>query len=129
MSTQLDWDLTRGDTDELPFVVTVLGSTDITGSAVRMGVEDTRVTSGVATRMTPVLLANVAAGGAADQIEITDGAAGELSVYIDDSTFATLDGRPGEIVRLAYDLEVLRLDGVRKSVAHGHLLVRIDVTV
>lgn len=126
MSSRLDWDVTRGDTDALAFAVTILGSTDITDAEVRCRIRDTREATALVTPMADVDLANVAAGGAADQILITDALAGELSVYLQDDTLDGLTGTVGEYVRLAYDLEVLRVDGERKTVANGFLIVLID---
>lgn len=125
----IDWEVVRGDTDELPYAVTILGSTDITGASVRMAIRDTRPADGtLAAPMSTVTLRNLDAGGSDAEILITDGLAGELSVYLGATTFSGLTGQPHEVVKLLYDLEVLRVDGERRTVATGALYVRIDVT-
>lgn len=125
MSTRLDWDVTRGDTDALPFAVTILGSTDITGASVYCYVRDTRVAAAWGSPMSALTLRNVAAGGDATEIAITDALAGELSVYLttDDLVDEGLVGEPLQTILLPYSLEVLRADGERKTCAHGYLRV------
>lgn len=127
MSTRLDWEITRGDTDALAFAVTILGSTDITGAEVRCYIRDTRVASGLVTPMTALLLRNTAAGGDNTEIEITDALAGELEVKLtyDDLVDEGLTGTPGEFVRLFYSLRIVRTDGERKTCAHGYMVALI----
>lgn len=127
MSSRLDWDVTRGDTDALAFAVTILGSTDITGASVYCYVRDTRFAAAWGSPMSDLTLRNVAAGGDATEIAITDALAGELSVYLtyDDFVDEGLVGDPLQIVQLRYSLKVIRADGQRKTCAHGYLNVLI----
>lgn len=132
MSSRLDWDITRGDTEALAFAVkffpdTPAESTDITGASVYCYVQDVRRAAGWGSPMSTLTLRNVAAGGAADEIAITNALAGELSVYLttDDLVGAGLVGEPLELVRLPYSLRVVRADGEDKTCAHGVLIALI----
>lgn len=121
MSSRLDWDIVRGDTSELAFAVTwANGSTDITGAQVRL----TARLNGA--RL--VYLANVAAGGLASEIAITDALDGELSVYFVAATTAAVEFLSADTVVLDYDLELVRPDGTRETAAHGSLRVQRDQT-
>lgn len=130
MSSRLDWEVTRGDTDTLDFAVSYLVGgvwlTDITGAEVRFRIRDTREATGLVTPMPDVNLANLAAGGSDAQILITDPPAGAIEVYLADDTLDGLTGTSGEYVRLRYELEVLRTNGQRRTHADGFLIVLID---
>ena len=118
--TLVNWtDIIRGDTDEFPFTITILGSTDITAAEVRCTAR---------LGETPVLaLANVAAGGDASQIAITTALSGQLSVYLKTTDLPVHLFPRGATHVLDYDLEVTRADGVRKTVM-GTMTVTMDRT-
>lgn len=124
MSSRLDWEITRGDTDTLAFVVSYLVGavwlTDITGAEVRFTAR---------LRGSPVLFKrNITAGGSAAEVEITDASAGKVEVYLV-ATDLPVDviGSSASVV-LDYDLEVLLVNGQKRTMAIGVLRVTMDQT-